>query len=93
MTLFWHPKRLTQYGEVNLRKSYSQFVFVVDVSFLKTFRQELLRAVGAGVDQVVVGGMSLREMAPDVSHRTPTFLKNHSFLANLHYTCVFLIAN
>ena len=57
-------------------KTYSEFVFVVDVSFLESFRQEPLGAVGAREDQVVVGGVSLGEVSPDVSHGTPTLLKS-----------------
>ena len=50
-------------------------MLAVDVRPLEALGQELLVAVGAGVDEVVVGGVAFGEMSPDVSHRAPAFLK------------------
>jgi hypothetical protein len=56
-------------------RTYSELVLVVDVRFLKSFRQELLGAVGARKHQVLVGRVGLREVAPDVGHRAPALLQ------------------
>ena len=54
-------------------------MLVVYVSPLKAFSEELFWAVGAGIAEVIVGGVRLGEVAPNVGDRAPTLLKEWNF--------------
>ena len=68
-------KSISTNGPSHVTSTYPEFVLAVDVRLLEALGQELLVAVGAGVDEVVVGGVAFGEMSPDVSHGAPAFLK------------------
>ena len=75
-----YKKSISQNGPSRETLTYPELVLAVDVRLLQALGQELLVAVGAGVDEVVVGGVAFGEVSPDVSHGAPAFLKNSYYV-------------